>query len=339
MDKWEQFLTDKQKDELPESVELSIQKAFKQLPTKKVKAKTTGIVAAAVLFLSLVVGSFFSPTMAATLQSIPVVGSLFEWLHVADEGIKTSVKQGISEDQNIEFQIEGNKIIVEETMFDGSRLAISFIVQANSQKEASQQLYDLLYKINDTRSFDWGRWLQVHIQKKPVSDGYYAGVYILKTQKPLPEEFNFSIKTDSSWVHVPVTSKGEHTVFDIQVEKQNEGLSILYQNITFYPSTTILSFEEKQSVEHYISLRDKQLIYTIFDENGNSVPIIFVDGEGGEYINKRLNMRYSYFLPTREDPYKKLTIVPTVISTAEGQYGEVIEILEDFSFTIDLTQQ
>lgn len=339
MDKWEQFLTDKQKDELPESIELSIQKAFKQLPKKKIKPRTTSIVAAAVLFLSIVVSSIFSPAMAATLQSIPVVGSLFEWLHVADEGIKNSVKQGISENQSIEFQLKGNEVIVEETMYDGSRLAMSFMVQAKSQEEASKQLYDLLYKINDTRSFDWGKWVQVHIQEKPVSDGYYAGVYILKTQKPLPEEFNFSIKTDSSWVQIPVTSKGEHTVFDIQVEKQNEELSILYQDITFYPSTTILSFEEKQTVEHYISLRDKRLIYNIFDENGNPVPIIFLDGEGGEYINKRLNMRYSFFLPTREKSYEKLTIIPTIISTVEGQYGEVVEIIEDFSYTIDLSKQ
>ncbi|TQR19635.1 DUF4179 domain-containing protein [Psychrobacillus vulpis] len=337
MDKWEKFLTEKQNDDLPESVELGIQKAFERLPKKKFKARTTGIIAAAVLFLSIIVGSIFSPAMATTLQSIPVVGSLFEWLQVTDEGIKTSVKQGIATEHSLEMQIDGHKLLIEETMFDGSRLAISFVVEANSQREVIKLLDRMIYKINDIRYQEWGKHLRIDMQEEPVSDGLYAGVYILKTQKPLPEEFNFSIKSDNSWVPIPIVSKGDHTVLDIQKEKQNEELSILYKDISFYPSNIILSFEEKETVEHYIALRDtgKQLIYNIFDENGDPVPIIFGDGEGGEYINKRLNMRYTYFVPTKEKSYKELTIVPTIINYKDG---EELEKLENLSYTIDLSR-
>ncbi|WP_144511679.1 DUF4179 domain-containing protein [Bacillus sp. FJAT-22090] len=339
MDKWEEFLIGKQNEDLPETVELGIQKAFERLPRKKYKRRINGIVAAAVLFLSILVGSIFSPAMAATLQSIPIVGSLFEWIQVTDEGIKTSVKQGIAEEHGLELQIEGHKLFIEETMFDGSRLAISFVVEANNQKEVHKLMDRMIYKINDIRYQEWGRHLRVDIQEEQISDGFYAGVYMLKTQKPLPEEFNFSIKSDiNKWISIPISLKGEHTVVDIQQERQNEEISILYKHITFYPSTIILSFEQKETVEHYMSLRDKQLTYNIFDENGDSVPIVLMDGEGGEYINKRLNMDYSFFIPTREKSYQKLTIVPTIISTVEGEYAQELETLDDLSYTIDLTQ-
>lgn len=340
MDKWEEFLIAKQNEDLPETVELGIQKAFERLPRKKYKRRINGIVAAAVLFLSIVVGSIFSPAMAATLQSIPIVGSLFEWIQVTDEGIKTSVKQGIAEEHGLELQIEGHKLFIEETMFDGSRLAISFVVEAKDKDttETIRLLDRMIYKINDIPAREWGKHLRVDIQEEPISDGFYAGVYMLKTQKALPVEFNLSLKSDNSWVSIPIVSRGEHNVVDIQQERQNEGLSILYKDISFYPSTIILSFEQKETVEHYMSLRDKQLTYNIFDENGDPVPIVLIDGEGGEYINKRLNMDYSFYLPTKEKSYKKLTIVPTIISTVVGQYGQELETLEDLSYTIDLTQ-
>lgn len=335
MEKWEEFLTEKQKEDLPETIEWSIQRAFKQLPKKKYKTRITGIVGAAVLFLSIIIGSIFSPTMAATLQSIPIVGSLFEWLQAADEGIKTSVKQGNAEEHDLELQIEGHKLFIEETMFDGSRLAISFVLEANSQREVIKLLDRMIYKINDIRYQELGRHLRVDMQEEPVSDGLYAGVYILKTDTPLPEEFIFSIKSDNSWVPIPIVSKGEHIVVDIQQEKQNEELSILYKNISFYPSNIILTFKEKETVEHYVTLRDsdKQLIYNFFDENGEPVPIIFGEGEGGQYINKRLIMDYTFFLPTKEKSYKKITIMPTIISHTDEQYEQR---LENLSYTMDL---
>ncbi|WP_391204258.1 DUF4179 domain-containing protein [Psychrobacillus sp. L4] len=336
MEKWEEFLTKKQNDDVPKTVELGIQTAFKQLPKKKDKARITGIVAAAVLFLSIIIGSIFSPAMAATLQSIPIVGSLFEWIETRDTGIKTSAKLGISEEHDLELQVNGHKLIMEETMFDGSRLAISYKVQATSQEEATRLLDRMNYKINDESLSKWGSFQRIDWEKDAASNGFYAAIIVLNTVTPLPDKLELSIKTDYSWKQITIDPKGKHTVLNIQKEKQNADLSIIYKDVSIYPSSIILTFDEIQTVDHYVSLRDKSLDYYIVDEYGNNIPVMFGSSERYEFKNNLLTSHFTFILPTRKGSYEKLSIIPTIYSSENRPQ---FEKLEDLSYSIDLSQQ
>ncbi|RAL21328.1 DUF4179 domain-containing protein [Thermoflavimicrobium daqui] len=90
--------------------------------------------AATLAIAGTITAGFISPSFAATLNKVPVIGSIFD--KVGDNGIKNAVKKGVTTNQvNQSLEKEGVKVTIKDLIYDDTSMIISYEIKSKEKFE------------------------------------------------------------------------------------------------------------------------------------------------------------------------------------------------------------
>lgn len=282
---------------------------------KKSKLKNILIAVAAVCIL-LFGGSNLSPTLAKTLQSIPIIGSIFEML--GDKGLQEAKNLGLTQTTNEAFSVGESSFIIREAIYDGSRLSLGFIITNYSNE---LPFNNASFKI-DEMDFYGGAGSQGEF----INDKDYTGVISFIVPNELKKDsFNFSISFDEfngnkgNWaLNIPIT-KIEGESFLIMDEATSKDYKIRMKKVTFTSATTEINFALTEPIN---AEKLNQIIrFRLYDDKGNVLKEISAGG-GGCSDCKNIDGKITLDTSVQYEPLKHipdyLIVEPYISSTGEN---------------------
>ncbi|MDM5276314.1 DUF4179 domain-containing protein [Paenibacillus silvae] len=291
------------------------------------------LTAAAVMIVTiggLLGGAAVSPTIAASLQSVPLIGSLFK-LAADDLGLQTLEESGLADVVGASATHDGITLRIPELVYDGIRL--SMIVTRDGEK-LSGGILDEISTGNGTKSkYPKGAIYSFNAQ----IDGRNMGLKAKRTSDPntaifelttslgtkqftseLPDAFTLTIQFGLEGVEeqfmfeIPVRKQQGKVMSTIQKSREWKGHKLTLSEIQFTPITTqvLLSVD---SDDHEWQHR---LWFELWDDRGNVLG--FIGGYGAHESGHAGELRYNVlfermaeapssiklkaFLPEMEDP-------------------------------------
>ncbi|WP_010677189.1 DUF4179 domain-containing protein [Bacillus timonensis] len=313
MEKWEKQMSVNSNPQIPKSVDQRINETLRSLPNKKRVPRFYYPVAAVILVGFLLFGvSFMSPTLAETLKSVPVIGSIFKM--VGDIGAQKGEEKGLTTLLGQQVEINGQVITFTESLYDGSQIHIGYLIESYTNKTASTA--DLLSPLKLTvngKHVSYGMGERGEI----LENGDYAGVISIKIDQKLPESFTLGIQSlneKSMYVELPITKQGENRSTLVNQTVETNDLTIHYDKVTFFPTSTEIAFRQVIDEKAFESKKYDWMDYQVVDDQGRVLQPLSGGGGGGPTKDgKILQTMTQYFEPLESLP-KSLTIKPYLLA-------------------------
>lgn len=253
-------------DELNLAIDRGIAKARKKRKNRKITNMfvSIGSTAAALLLIS---GFLFAP-MTKVLASVPVIGSIYEALHM-NMGKSLEEKQLVTPLQQT-VSYNGVEITLTSAYYDGTYVGITFEASGeeldHNAYEEDHHGYEFYLFEKDGVKTDWGGSLGV-LQEM---DGYYTSAFELEyPDRELPENFVLPIiftsigGVDGSWqFSVPVT---QLPLISIVVESTSQDENY------FLTMKSIAIGETNMRLEYTTSIPEDNLEFRIVDNKGHEL--------------------------------------------------------------------
>ncbi|PWW02848.1 uncharacterized protein DUF4179 [Paenibacillus cellulosilyticus] len=302
MEKWEQRLSDQVNITLPESIDQRVHHTLSELKRKRRKPskRAIGSIAAAAALAVTMGMTSLSPAFAEAIRSIPLVGSVFDF--VGDRGAKRASQLGLSTPLGQQVLIGDHKITFTESIYDGSNLILGWIAPA-ADLDPYEFATDIVFKVNGT-SVNY----TLSAPALRLDNGTYAGTLNINTTDQLPDKFNLDIVSPidaSSLATIPIERRGnDHTAVINKTGTWN-AINFDYQTIALYPTTTVLSVHLPDAgLDKYGSLKFK-----VSDEQGNVRSSTGSTSDQAHGASKESGEFKYYFEPFETTP-KQITIIP-----------------------------
>lgn len=266
MEKWEKQLKMKVNLQIPDDINNQIQDTLNQMSSiqsKKRKNYFIGLVAAIFMLIVPFGASFFSPSFATTMQSVPVIGSVFEL--VGNIGEQIGSEEGLTTVLGQQLEINGQTITFTESLYDGAQIHIGYLVKDEDAHFNDAFLHDMYLTINGDR-LNYG----MGAGGKVLENGDYAGVLSIKVNEALPNQFMLGLHSEKeNWeIELLVEKQGDHQSFLINETKETDDLIIHFDRISLYPTSTEIAFRQIMEKATYESDKYMWIQYQVFDNEG-----------------------------------------------------------------------
>lgn len=328
----------------------------KERSIMKRRAKITSVVIAATALM--VVGSgFVSPTMADSLQQIPVMKSIFKY--AGDLGLKKASDNNLVDKPNLTVKTDNSTYTVPELVYDGTRLSLS--IERSSHVNQNQNSERFMTNVEEVDIKINGEDLQSYApnnNNNNITLFYYPGV----TSNSMILEFSdihnqggtkFPSKFDLT-VSLKIKGSNDAIVFNLPVTENQEGSRLLEVNETKNSSNNRLTLNTVKLTPITTSISTQLIVpkaydplkdniqYEVIDNNGNEIKLLTSNSwyeSGGKEVITDIR-----FEPINEK-VDKIVIRPYHdILTNDGsgmfqydQNGDVIkEYLEELIFYVDI---
>lgn len=316
MEKWEQRLKNDVNRSVPSIIDNRVEETLKQIPRKKTKQKVYYGLSVAIVALVMTFSlSLISPTFANTMKEIPVIGSAFEF--VGNIGEKKGKEEGLTTELGEQVEVDGLLITFTETLYDGGEIHIGYILQANESDRKTHFMNNLELLINGKSVSSYG----MGGNESEIENGMYAGTISIRFRDEVPDSFVLGIRSreGKSWsVELPVEKKGVHQAFLVNKARKSEDLTILYDKITFFPTSTEISLRLLMDEKAFANNKYMMLEYQVIDDKGRVLQQFSGGGGGGGAVNGTVLHHFNqYYEPLQTIP-NSLTIKPYLIDINEA---------------------
>ncbi|MFD2332570.1 DUF4179 domain-containing protein [Cohnella sp. GCM10020058] len=300
MEKWEQQLSKQVNVALPEHVDRRIQLTLDQLKrTRKRSSKLRyGITAIAASLLLTVGLSSLSPSFAAAMKSLPLIGSVFEL--VGDVGVKRGSQLHLTANVGQQVRIGDQLVTFTESLYDGSNINLGLLVTDNNA-DLWAFSHDMTYAV-DGEALEYG----VDFNLEKLGDGTYAGTLSITPDAQLPDSFVLgilSLDRTKTIAEIPVERKGGSLAsYAISQTRKWNNIEVNYEAVTSFPTATELTFQ----------LRNTDAVFwafQVYDEQNRVLEPLNSHGQG---VGKEKEYKF-YFEPLGSVP-QQLTIKPYLSS-------------------------
>ncbi|MCC3356226.1 DUF4179 domain-containing protein [Bacillus sp. REN16] len=322
MEKWEEQIKLKANLQVPGSVEQRMNETLRSLPKKKRFPRFYYPVAAVLLVGFLLFGvSFMSPTLAETMRSVPVIGSIFKM--VGDIGTKKGEEEGLTTLLGQQVEVDGQVITFTESLYDGSQIHIGYLVESYTDEPSNTA--DLLSPLKitvDGKQVDYG----MGERGKVLENGDYAGVISIKIDRELPKEFTLglqSLNEKSLNVKLPITKQGDNRAFLVNETVETKDLTMHVDKVTFFPTSTEIAFRQVMDIKTFENQKYEWLDYQVVDDQGRILQPLSGGGGGSPSKDGRLLQTMTYYFEPLETVPKSLTLKPYLIEANEEMPVEV----------------
>ncbi|ADU32087.1 DUF4179 domain-containing protein [Evansella cellulosilytica] len=325
MEKWEDKIKQEVNEQPPSIVTERINATLQKLPTKRRNYKKLYFsAAAAVLAFGLTLGaSFFSPTFADTVKSIPVIGSVFDT--IGNIGVKKGSEEGLSILLGEQVIINEQTVTFTESLYDGSEIHLGYIIESPTRDILDLNkgfLSDIEFTVNNRSmgSYGWGSSGQI------LDNGTYAGTISIKFNDEVPDSFLLGIKprTGRAWkVELPIELQGSHETFLVNETRGMEDITIHYDSITFYPTATEIAM--RQVTDEVKNPEDDKYMFIDFklvDDQGHVLQPLSGGGEGTTKGGKLVQTLQYNFEPLDTFP-ETITVRPYLINIGDDSLSFV----------------
>ena len=315
MEKWEQELKNDVNRSVPSIIDKRVEETLKQLPSKKTKKKIYYALSVATIALSMTFGlSLFSPTFANTLKELPFIGSAFEF--VGDIGVKKGKNEGLTTELGEQVEVDGQLITFTETLYDGGEIHIGYILEVNESDQGPSFMNNLELLIDGKSIDSYG----MGGNESEIEKGIYAGTLSIRVRDKIPDSFVLGIRSreGKSWsVELPVEKKGNHQAFLVSKVEKSEDLTILYDQITFFPTSTEISLRLIMDEKTYFDDKYMMLDYLVMDDKGRVLQPFSSGGGGGGPVNGKVLHTFKYYYEPLQTIPNSLTIKPYLVDVNE----------------------
>lgn len=289
------------------------------------------IVAIAVIALSYSI-SFQSKAFAYTENSVSTTASVFE--KVGDIGEKRASELGITTPLKEKVKINGQMVLFTESLYDGSSIHLAFLIKPDNKNNAklSNGFWDdIIFTRNGKRLMLDG----MGARGKQLDNGEYAGTVNIKLREDVPDSFMLGITssdTDQSWhVEVPIKLKGESTTFPVNETKRWKELNLTYDKITFFPTSTEISFRYIIDEKH---IRNTSIGLNVSDNKGRILQPLSGGAGGRPAKNGKVLVTSNYYFEPSDNIPKSLTVKPYLLRTGSYKPETVRKKWEGKGFTL-----
>ena len=314
------------KQKLDAAIEEGLNTSQKQIMPKRKKIGIL-VMSCAVAFGLLISLGFLSPTMAGVLARVPLLDSIFT--SVGDKGLRVAIHDENAVLLNETITSNGVSLKVQEVLYDGTRLAFSF-VQDKAESITTHRIEVNGEEINAPTSMN-GEYL---------ANGQFAGLIQMYPTESLPKEFNLNVsiirigETIGDWqFETHVLQTDNHPVnLGIGQRAELDDLSFEVKKFESTDSAISLHIFFKGTPEALYNHQNERLELFLLDQNGNSLPVISQSGSGDE---KGMLRKYVYE-PLSEE-VSDLTISPFFVPEITER-KENTEILEQNRLPLTISQ-
>lgn len=268
----------KPNDEVPAMFSEGIDALLEQLPEKKTskqKRKSrpwlyTGA-ASVILSFSIISSGFLSPAMANVLKEVPLIGSIFS--ESRDPVLQKVSEQGMVSEIQKTATDQGITLSLKEVFFDGSRLAIGYVLEMPPKYPAWKKVSPINFSatVNQKENLQY----MSTIEENPIGANQYTGKIDMFIDIMGPAESPLMMQLAIDEVHgvkgnwnfnFPLENeKVKHVThtFKPQVTSKLQDVSVTLEEVAFTPATTQLVIKKNGPKE---KLDDVYIL--IFDELG-----------------------------------------------------------------------
>lgn len=313
MEKWEKQMKMKANPQLPESVEQRISDTLGSLPKRKSYFRLYSSAAAVLIIGALMFGaSYMSPTVAETMRSVPVIGSIFKM--VGDVGTQKGEKEGLTTLLGQQAEINGQVITFTESLYDGSKIHIGYLIESYTQEKdmlSTDFLSDIRFTI-DGKGVSYG----MSANGKELENGDYAGIISIRIHDSLPDQFTLGIgsqKDSALNLELEITKQGENRSFLVNQTVETDDLTMHVDKVTFYPTSTEIAFRQVMDVHTFENKKYEWLDYQVVDDQGRVLQPLSGGGLGGPEKDGKLVQSMTYYFEPFEEIPRSLTIKPYLV--------------------------
>ncbi|WP_113928500.1 DUF4179 domain-containing protein [Bacillus sp. P14.5] len=324
------FKEDIERIEIPEEeLDLIISKTiYKSSNSNKRGKKIAYLSTAAVLFLTVLLGSgFVSPTMATVLSKIPLINSVLPY---ADDGLKAANEKGLVKSIGQTVEEDGVAITITDLYYDDSRLEIGYSIPLKVKDKEVLKQYKIL-GISDAEIYV-DRKQVGYSSKATYQNDYITGIITIAGDE-LPKSSDLvNVKLDIT----DVLNKKGHWRFDLAAKKTEKEKIIIpkkdiksgkysfsIDSMELTPSSTKVKYVF--SLPSNLNFNEQALTFKLIADNGEEMGLIktgriLIDHRGSRlYLSSQI-----YFEPIEED-VKSITIIP-VVKEEEGKDKSLSEL-------------
>ncbi|WP_394189378.1 DUF4179 domain-containing protein [Paenisporosarcina quisquiliarum] len=275
----------------------------------------------------LIIGSgFISPTMASVLAKVPIFDSIFT--SVGDKGLQVAINDENATSLNEKITSNGVSLTIEDVLYDGSRLAFSFV------QDKAEEIYPLHIEVNGE---------VINFSEKMTGEylpnGQYSGLIQVHPTKPLPNEFDLSVaiyqigKTKGDWHFETHVIKTNNNSVNLTTGQTAELGGISYEVKKFESTNSAVSLHilYEGTVEEIFN-EHQVLQLHLLDQEGTIIPMIDASGSGDDE-----SMLYEYVFEPLSEEVTGLTISPFFMPfTKESK--EITAALEENHLPLTISQ-
>jgi len=324
MEQWEQAIQQKMNPPVPSEIENRITRTLHRLPRQQRRRRTYYALPALVLAVVMLFGATaFSPALAETVRSIPVIGSIFEL--VGNVGERKAGQDRLASPFGQQAVIDGNTVTFTESLYDGTSIHIGYLNESGSHEFWPHVQVSIDGEpLMDYSSYSGGRTL---------ADGSFAGIHTIRSGQALPDAFTLELSSrdEPSWhVAIPMEVRGDEHVFLLNDARAWRDTTMVYDKLVFNATSTTLYVRwltDEQGSNH-----PPVIHYQLFDDEGRVLQT-FGNGAKGRPTEAGQYVFVSDFIYEPVEPLpQSLTIKPYVGSgsptgTATGRWeGDSFEL-------------
>ncbi len=290
--------------------------------TKQKKWKTSVI--AASLTLSLITSALFGLSFTANAKEIPIIGNIFKlFSYDGLDGLNEDYKEN-SNPINEVAESNGIKITVNDAIYDGESLILTYTVETNKYMGDTLHITGLPHIENEEEN---GNHKVIRIGENKyvgkattISKDEYSSInvkwtinYILSDlttdRERIIGDWNFNFKLN----------KADITVQNINQHKEQDGITINLEKLTITPMSFLINFKQVISKEITEDWENSHVDLDVKDDLGNVYQSKYFGGTGSGW---GMNMNKTF--QTLDPDASKLIITPKVtLSDYDGvEYNE-----------------
>lgn len=298
------------KQKLDLAIEKGLNANNKQIMSRKKKIVTFVLSCVAALGL-LITSGFISPTMASVLAKVPLLESIFT--SFGDKGLHVAINDENAVSLNKTITSNGVTINVQEVLYDGTRLAFSYVQDKAEEFNSPLVFIEVNGEFINASSSLSGTYLP---------NDEFSGLYQMYPQEPLPKEFDLVIsikqigKTKGDWQFETHVLQTDNNSVNLGKGQRIELDDLSYEVKKFESTNSAVSLHLLfKGTPEALFNQQKSLDLHLLDQNGNPIPVISSSGSGDE---KGMLRKY-VFEPLSEE-VSSLTISPfNVPETVESK--------------------
>ncbi|WP_106768704.1 DUF4179 domain-containing protein [Paenibacillus faecalis] len=292
-------------------------------------------IAGSVAAFAIVIGSgFASPVMASVLQEIPLVGSVFQYVHDS-YNLKTASEKGMTAHVGQSVHDNGITLQIQEVMYDGDRLSIGYIQQTEGQfSNQGGPLEEIQFKI-DGKPYTSPKFASGPSASEsknyngfiggsgpfPIDSKTSAGEITLDSfYQKLPDEFELGIEVNAvagvqgQWdFSIPVKKTVSNIKTWLPMMSATDGeTSLLIKKISFKPGSMDVEFEYRRPAS---KAQDPMYNIQAFTNTGIELKSISMRGNG--YVEDETHIQTGTFL------FELPSVTPKSITFRPYLHGDV----------------